>query len=214
MKKIYLFIMLISLSCFANPVLAAESIYGTLYNSSKAFSPYMYKAYKPNYNTGLYIGADYLKSNPHIFDEGLDEKSTQYAIDGGKAVIGYRIVQAFALEAFYSQTENYVLSTDVKGYDRSFTGYGVDGIIYTPIAAERLYLLTSLGWGNYTSKSENKTGILVEEKEESAFRYGFGIELNIDDNFAIRGMYSVINIDGWEEIDKYDEYQIGFRLYF
>jgi opacity protein-like surface antigen len=174
----------------------------------------MDKAFKYNYNTGPYIGADYIGTNTKIIKDGSGDDGINYNFDGGKAVVGIRVAQVFAVEGFYSQTEKYSTIVNTKPLENDIIGFGVDGIIYTPIAPERVYLLTSIGWGRYKGRTEKENGIIVEEKEANAFRYGFGLEYNFNENFAIRGMYNVISINDWKELDEFNEYQLGFRIYF
>lgn len=213
MKRIFLYILAIFIFSI-NTSYARENFYRVLNNGTRSFSPYLDKAFKYNYNTGPYIGADYLRTNVEILQYIDDDDGVQYSLDGGKAVVGLRIAQAFSLEAFYSQTDKFDTTLNFNPVRSEITGYGIDGIIYTPIAVERVYLVTCLGWGRYKGTTEKEDGVKVAQREADAFRYGLGIEYNFNEYMAIRGMYNVVSIEKWDDFDRFDEYQIGFRLYF
>lgn len=105
----------------------------------------------------------------------------------GTFAFGTKVFDYVAVEGFaeFSKYEN---KPETRSYTRA---YGVDALGILPLYCNDLELLGSLGLGRYYNKLKYKTAAGKSQFAEYdwGYRFGAGLQYNINDNWGLRAMY-------------------------
>ena len=105
----------------------------------------------------------------------------------GTFAFGTRVAPYAGVEGFaeFSKYEN---KPETRSYTRA---YGVDVLGILPLYCNDLELLGSLGLGRYYNKLKYKTAAGKSQFAEYdwGYRFGAGLQYNINDNWSVRAMY-------------------------
>lgn len=161
--------------------------------------------------------------NPYIgFDLGATRIEYSDKVGGGHpdaaAVanlnFGLRFNRYFGLE-LSSQASS---ETDVEGIgDLSYSSIGIDAVGYLPCSSKvELFAMAGIGHYKFDLKIDQK--ILDDldvhaTTDETAFRAGLGVQYNINDKWAIRGMARYHHIDN-DYFDYVGDVTVGVRYSF
>lgn len=168
-----------------------------------------------------YVGLDYAYTDASADDiYGLsDYYETKF--NSGVINAGTKIGDYFGVEAFYQKSgdekgpkiaivdnQNNVIAADK--ITTSFDAYGLDLMGYIPVT-DKLEAIASIGAANYNFEMEG-FGISLEE-EGLGVRGGLGLQYNINDNLAVRGMARYVYLE-MDEVDYLTEFTAGIRYSF
>ena len=100
-------------------------------------------------------------------------------------------------------------------YDRTTSriqSYGIDALGYIPLGCDQKFeLVGGLGIGSYELKTRSEE---YRDKDEGiGYRMSAGVQYNVTDNMAIRGMYRHVIVNG-SDLDRINEYSAGIRYMF
>lgn len=148
-----------------------------------------------------YVGVDYNYSWVH-HDSSMDGLMPGYA-HSGSLVLGSNLGQNLGVEAFYELSKK-----EHKRDDRSqIQAYGADLMGYLPLDCySQLNVIGAVGAGWYDAKynKDNDAGW--------GYRLGAGLQYNLTDNWAVRGMYRHVFVDK-SVLDSLNEFSLGVRYY-
>ena len=160
--------------------------------------------------------------NPYVgFDLGGSKMEYSNKVGGGhpdatsvaNLNFGLKFNNYFGLE-LSSQASS---ETDVEGAgDLSYSSVGIDAVGYLP-CNEKVDLLAMAGVGyyNFDIKLDQKLDDLEVHltKNETAFRAGLGVQYNINEKWALRGMARYHHIDS-DYFDYIGDITVGVRYNF
>lgn len=170
-----------------------------------------------------YVGLDYAYTDASVADDiyGLSDDYYETNFNSGVINAGTKIGDYFGVEAFYQKSgdekgkkigildfDGKTLATDK--ITTSFDAYGLDLMGYIPVT-DKLEAIASIGAANYNFEMEG-FGISLEE-ESLGVRGGLGLQYNINDNLAVRGMARYVYLE-MDEVDYLTEFTAGIRYSF
>ena len=182
--------------------------------------------YMGGYPIQPYVGIDVSKTQLNFGDNELVRfGNLEFFEDNMKNmsfVFGAKFVPTFGTEIYYQNSEEadkyFDAATGYIQYSLSYKSYGADFQIYTPLR-EKIEMILSLGVGNYDFKARGKAsngGYMLTGKKDFnsvGFRYGVGVEYQINDSFRIRGLARFVDTD--DDYIKYiTEFSLGLRYMF
>lgn len=136
-----------------------------------------------------YIGADYNFTKTHHprSTSNIAENVLPGNYHSGTFAFGANILSYAAVEGF-AEFAKYENKNDARSYARA---YGVDVIGFLPLYCHEWELLGSLGLGRYYNKLKYKNAMGRSEYSEYdwGYRFGAGLQYNINDNWSVRAMY-------------------------
>lgn len=158
-----------------------------------------------------YVGLDW---NYSTFDYAYNlENAVEDDYQSASLIAGAKLHENFGLEAFYqlSQPEKNTGDYGATTHSR-FQAYGLDALGYLPLGCDgTVELIAGAGIGEYEMKVRN---VAFSDKEEAfGYRLNFGAQYNIDENWAVRGMYRHVYTQH-SYIDAIDEFSLGVRYSF
>jgi opacity protein-like surface antigen len=185
------------------------------------------QAYKEDYSVNKvrpYIGFDIGRTYTKLTDTDDEDffKDKNNSISG---VIGLKFNKNFGLEAFYQQSDKakkeYENFTFKGESSLKYNAYGIDLQGYIPITQE-LDLLASLGLAEYNFKAKGlwesySRGefLSLDTSEDSiGYRFGLGMQYNINQHLALRTMARYVQMDKDEDIKHLTEISLGLRYMF
>lgn len=158
-----------------------------------------------------YVGLDW---NYSTFDYAYDlEKYAEDDYQSASLIAGAKLHKNFGVEAFYqfSQAEKNTYE-NIKMHTR-FQAYGLDALGYLPLGCDgTVDVIAGLGLGQYEMKYR-VAGIVSDKEETLGYRLNVGAQYNIDENWAVRGMYRHVYTQK-SDIDAIDEFSLGVRYSF
>lgn len=172
-----------------------------------------------------YVGLDYNYSDAGIahhdkvwgYNEKFNAQENNY--DSASVVAGAKFGHNFGLEAFFQQSQNETRQFYGKNTSR-IQSYGIDALGYLPLGCEQKFeLIGSVGVGSYELKTRamNTDGESYAERrskdEGFGYRVGAGLQYNVTENVAVRGMYRHVVVEG-SDLDYMNEYSAGIRYAF
>ena len=169
---------------------------------------------------------EYMGGHPIQPYVGIDISKTQLDFDDNMKnmsfVFGAKFVPTFGAEIYYQnseETDNYFdTSVGYAQFSLSYKSYGADFQIYAPLR-EKIEMILSLGVGNYDFKARGKSvnsGYTLSDRKDFSsvgFRYGVGIEYQINDSLRVRGLARFVDTDD-EYIKSITEFSLGLRYLF
>jgi opacity protein-like surface antigen len=183
------------------------------------------QAYKEDYSVNKvrpYIGFDIGRTYAKLTDTDDEDlfKDKNNSISG---VIGLKFNKNFGLEAFYQQSDKAKKSVDYGIAQMStslqYSAYGADFLGYLPVSQD-FEVLASLGLAQYDLKAKasgHLYGIPFSEKDSEdslGYRFGLGLQYNINQHLALRTMAHYIQLDKDEDIKHLTEISLGLRYMF
>lgn len=170
-----------------------------------------------------YVGLDYAYTDASVADDiyGLSDDYYETSFNSGVINAGTKIGDYFGVEAFYQNSADEkgkrINIIDYKGntlasgkITTSFDAYGLDLMGYIPVT-DKVEAIASLGAAHYNF--EMKGFGLSDEEESLGVRGGLGLQYNINDNLAVRGMARYVYLD-MDEVDYLTEFTAGVRYSF
>ncbi len=172
-----------------------------------------------------YVGLDYNYSDAAIahHDQAWGYHGTFNAqennYDSATVVVGTKFNTNFGIEGFFQQSQNETRQFYGKNTSR-IQSYGIDALGYIPLGCEQKFeLVGGLGVGSYELKTRaaNTDGedyIERRDKDEGiGYRISAGLQYNVTDNVALRGMYRHVIVNG-SDLDRINEFSAGVRYTF
>lgn len=172
-----------------------------------------------------YVGLDYsytkASTNDVIVEDALvPSELYENKFNSITLNIGAKLHKNFGIEAFYQKSSEekgeastlYVddapIATD--NIKTSFDAFGLDVQGYLPVN-ENVELIGSLGLGKYDFEMKG-FGVKANE-DEIGYRLGGGVQYNINEHFAFRGMARYVVLDS-DAVDDVTELSAGLRYSF
>ena len=129
------------------------------------------------------------------------------------AVLGSTYNRFFSTEVFYQYAGKDTLGNNAVRNTR-FDAYGLDAIAYLPLGCEgHIAPLATAGIGQYTFRNK-----LINDHHKKdhgwGYRFGGGLQYNIDNNWAARAIVRYIHTDDIRYHDHLTEYTVGLRYTF
>lgn len=149
-----------------------------------------------------YAGVDYNYSLVD-HDSSMNGVMSGHA-NSGTVVLGSKVTPYAGVEAFYE-----ISKKEHKTDNRSqIQAYGADIMGYLPFGCYGEYQLigtTGLGWYDAKHNKDNDRGW--------GYRLGAGLQYNLTDNWAVRGMYRHVWVDK-SVLNSMNEFSVGVRYMF
>ena len=172
-----------------------------------------------------YVGLDYNYSDAGIahhdqvwgYNEKFNAQENNY--DSASLVLGTKFNTNFGVEAYFQRSQNETRQFYGKNTSR-IQSYGIDALGYIPLGCEQKFeIVGSAGIGSYELKTRALNGDqeYFEERrskdEGLGYRFGAGLQYNVTDNVAVRGMFRHVVVEG-SDLDYMNEYSAGIRYTF
>ena len=160
-----------------------------------------------------YVGFDYAYSTTSI------KTTARPYFNSGKINIGTDYSKYFGTEVFYQYSDKYKKTIPDNKYSNKFQAYGLDLYGYLPIKLETLGLHTNFslignfGFGFYKLTSKTHTTSKAHDNGYG-FRFGTGVQYDINEKVAIRAMYRQIQTNQLYHINHFAEYSLGVKYSF
>ncbi len=154
-----------------------------------------------------YVGAQYNLTSASVKDmPNMDMHS--YSV-----FVGTDYNRYFGTEVFYQNSNKWhKVINDVKT-KVDFEAYGLDLYGYLPLGCDRVFsLLGTAGIANYDFDGDRGNG--KEEDNGLGYRLGAGMQYNITNNIAVRGIVRYIWADKLDGFDHMMEYSLGAKYSF
>ena len=167
-----------------------------------------------------YIGLDIATSKMEFAEDDLKD----YLEDGHNSLslsVGAKFNENFGVEAFIQQSSEEEKRDSYYGDSEttSYTAVGLDFIGYIPVNQE-VELLASLGLAQYTFNEtyEYDMGEYIEWEKTNmhtmGIRLGVGVQMKLNDNWALRGMARYVKMNDDDIIENLTELSLGLRYMF
>lgn len=159
---------------------------------------------------------------------GLDYNYSTFDYDSGYSdlleddynslslIAGAKFHENFGAEVFYQMSDN-EKNTHPEGITAStrLEAYGVDALGYLPLGCDqKVELIAGLGLGQYKMNYRVKGDGTEDSKEEAlGIRANLGAQYNIDENWAVRGMYRHVYLEK-SAMNDINEFSAGVRYSF
>ncbi len=162
-----------------------------------------------------YVGLDYNYSTLTTAHNYEYNREFDRYFNNGSVVAGAKLMNNFGLEAYYQRslnnTKHFVEGEKVTSRIQS---YGVDALGYLPLGCEqKVELIAGLGIGEYELKAREKAYDDSSKETGIGYRMSAGAQYNIDNNWAVRGMFRHVVVEG-SDLDRVNEYSAGVRYSF
>lgn len=154
-----------------------------------------------------YVGAQYNLTSASVKDmPNMDMHS--YSV-----FVGTDYNRYFGTEVFYQNSNKWHKVINGKKTKVDFEAYGLDAYGYLPLGCDRVFsLLGTAGIANYDFDvaDNNAKG----EENGLGYRLGAGMQYNITNNIAVRGIVRYIWADKLDNTDHMMEYSLGAKYSF
>ena len=158
-----------------------------------------------------YIGGDYNFVTTHHSDTDAGIFPNNY--HSGTFVGGTKVLPYVGIEGF-AEFAKYAHKNSTRTYYRAF---GADIIGYLPLDCHKtVEVLGAIGLGRYYNKIKNPSGNKgIVDEYDWGYRLGAGLQYNINDNWAVRGMYHHVFFNKPHYVFKgFDAVSVGVRYTF
>ena len=149
-----------------------------------------------------HVGIDYVSSTPNGYGD-ID------SLNGASISAGVKALGFLSLEGYY---QKYFSTSVSHGSKSKPAAYGID-LVADTLNLGVVELLTTVGYGKYTLDG-GRLSTKLEEFEDTAYRAGFGVQLNPTDNIGIRAMYRYVFPEDNFFKKNVQEFTVGLRYYF
>lgn len=154
-----------------------------------------------------YVGAQYNLTSASVKDmPNMDMHS--YSV-----FVGTDYNRYFGTEVFYQNSNKWHKVINGEKTKVDFEAYGLDAYGYLPLGCDRVFsLLGTAGIANYDFDvaDNNAKG----EDNGLGYRLGAGMQYNITNNIAVRGIVRYIWADKLDNTDHMMEYSLGAKYSF
>ena len=158
-----------------------------------------------------YVGVDYTYTDADY--DGISPKYNSASVNVGTEYNKY-----FGTEVFYqySDTDNKGVDHDLRAKTK-FQAYGLDLMGYLPLGCDQVFsLVGTAGIGEYEFDAKFR-GIDAPKHHRDrgiGYRFGGGLQYQVDENVAVRGLVRYVNINDVEDVNDMWEYSAGVRYSF
>lgn len=154
-----------------------------------------------------YVGAQYNLTSASVKNmPNMDMHS--YSI-----FVGTDYNRYFGTEVFYQNSNKWHKVVNGVKNKVDFEAYGLDAYGYLPLGCDRVFsLLGTAGIANYDFDGDQGNG--KEEDNGLGYRLGAGMQYNITNNIAVRGIVRYIWADKLDGFDHMMEYSLGAKYSF
>ena len=165
-----------------------------------------------------YVGLDYNYSDAaiahHDKDWGDPAKfnAQENNYDSLSLIVGAKMHTNFGVEGYFQRSQNETREFHGKNTSR-IQSYGIDALGYIPLGCDQKFeLVGGLGIGSYELKTR-RNDTYRDKDEGIGYRMSAGVQYNVTDNMAVRGMYRHVIVNG-SDLDRINEYSAGIRYMF
>ena len=169
-----------------------------------------------------YVGAQYNVTSHSIKDLHTNMDMHSYSV-----FVGTDYNRFFGTEVFYQNSNKWHKVYEGNKIKSDFAAYGLDVYGYLPLGCDRVFsLLGTAGIANYdytfqgtkTNDTQGTTAGTSEgfksEENGLGYRLGAGMQYNITNNIAVRGIVRYIWADKLDGFDHMMEYSLGAKYSF
>ena len=164
-----------------------------------------------------YVGLDYnysdaaIAHHDKVWGDPAKFNNQENNYDSMSLIVGAKMHTNFGVEGYFQRSQNETRTF----YDRTTSriqSYGIDALGYIPLGCDQKFeLVGGLGIGSYELKTRSEE---YRDKDEGiGYRMSAGVQYNVTDNMAIRGMYRHVIVNG-SDLDRINEYSAGIRYMF
>ena len=155
-----------------------------------------------------YVGAQYNVTSHSIKDIHTNMDMHSYSV-----FVGTDYNRFFGTEVFYQNSNKWHKVYRGDKVKADFAAYGLDAYGYLPLGCDRVFsLLGTAGIANYDYDFD-ANGAKGEENG-LGYRLGAGMQYNVTNNIAIRGLVRYIWADKLDGFDHMMEYSLGAKYSF
>lgn len=154
-----------------------------------------------------YVGAQYNLTSPSVkYMPNMDMHT--YSV-----FVGTDYNRYFGTEVFYQNSNKWHKVVNGAKTKVDFAAYGLDAYGYLPLGCDRVWsLLGTAGIANYDFDGDQGAG--KEEDNGLGYRLGAGLQYNVTNNIAVRGLVRYIWADKLDMMDHMMEYSLGVKYSF
>lgn len=153
-----------------------------------------------------YLGINYAYTRANV-------KRMRPHYNSASATLGSVYNRYFGTEVFYQYSDKDKLRHQAVK-NTSFNAYGLDMLAYLPLGCQgKIAPLATAGIGQYTFKHKY-TNNGHNNDHGWGYRFGAGLQYNIDENWAVRAIARYIHTDKINGYDHLNEYTAGIRYTF
>ena len=154
-----------------------------------------------------YVGAQYNLTSASVKNMPNMDMHTY------SAFVGTDYNRYFGTEVFYQNSNKWHKVVNGVKNKFDFEAYGLDAYGYLPLGCDRVFsLLGTAGIANYDYDVDNGAG--KGEDNGLGYRLGAGMQYNVTNNIAIRGLVRYIWADKLDGFDHMMEYSLGAKYSF
>ena len=155
-----------------------------------------------------YVGAQYNLTSASVKNmPNMDMHS--YSV-----FVGTDYNRYFGTEVFYQNSNKWHKVYEGNKVKADFAAYGLDAYGYLPLGCDRVWsLLGTAGIASYKYDFDNG----VDPKGDDhglGYRLGAGVQYNVTNNIAVRGLARYIWADKLDQFDHMMEYSLGAKYSF
>lgn len=175
-----------------------------------------------------YVGAQYNLTSGNTVPAIPENVSSNVDMHTYSVFLGADYNRFFGTEVFYQNSNKWHKKFGEAGEAKvksDFAAYGLDVYGYLPLGCDRVFsLLGTAGIANYdyTTKiaspvqAGNTTagGSIKSEDNGLGYRLGAGMQYNVTNNIAVRGIVRYIWADKLDNMDHMMEYSLGVKYNF
>ena len=143
----------------------------------------------------------------------IDAAEVSPDMNSYSVVIGTEYNKYFATEVFYQNSDKSNDMVNGEKVKSDFAAYGLDAYAYLPLGCDRVWsVFATAGIANYDADTSSVEG--KSEDNGLGYRLGAGLQYNITNNIAVRGLARYIWADKLDNVDDMQEYSLGLKYSF
>lgn len=157
-----------------------------------------------------YVGLDY-----NYTDADAKHQSPKY--NSASVNVGTEYNKYFGTEVFYQYSDSDTKTVNSIKNKTSFQAYGLDLMGYLPLGCDQVFsLVGTMGIGEYTfDKRFNGYATPKHQRDHGlGYRFGAGLQYQVDENIAVRGLVRYVNLNDVKNFDDMWEYTAGVKYSF
>ncbi len=165
-----------------------------------------------------YVGAQYNLTSGNTVPALEENLSSNVDMHTYSVFLGADYNRFFGTEVFYQNSNKWHKKFEDAKVKSDFAAYGLDLYGYLPLGCDRVFsLLGTAGIANYDYTTKIDFGPDGSEKSEDnglGYRLGAGMQYNVTNHIAVRGIVRYIWADKLENMDHLMEYSLGVKYNF
>jgi len=156
-----------------------------------------------------YVGAQY-----NVTSHSIKNVHTNMDMHSYSVFVGTDYNRYFGTEVFYQNSNKWHKTDGVNKVKADFAAYGLDAYGYLPLGCDRVWsLLGTAGIAAYDYDWDGR-GNGKEKDNGLGYRLGAGMQYNITNTIAVRGLARYIWADKLDGFDHMMEYSLGVKYSF